>query len=463
MTWLVLAVLGCSGAGGGQETGLATDRPANVLLVLVDDWGTDQVGVYAEHPEPPKTPNIDALARRGTRFVNAYASPVCSPSRAQLLTGRAARRTGVGEVIQKTDGAQLPRAEVLLPEALAQLDVPYASGAYGKWHLAGVISPDGGRHPLVQGFDTHVGPVGNLLPSLTPEGRPASYFHYEQVRDGELEVVDGYATTETIDEAIAGVQTLREPWLVYVPLSAAHSPFHAPPESLLDAPLPADADDADLYAAMVHAVDREIGRLLDAMDPEVAERTLVIVAGDNGTPGAAVRPPRRADQAKQTLYEGGINVPLIAAGPGVAEGGESGALVHLMDVFPTVIELAGGAIEQLRTASGEPVNVDAVSLWPALEAPETASIRPWVAVERNGPVGPPPYVFDRVAVRDGRYKLVDIRVAGETTQLRLHDLMDRWDDGPNLLDGPLTTEAEAALLRLTEWAGAHRAIPYEGP
>ena len=141
----------------------------------------------------------------------------------------------------------------------------------------------------------------------------------------------------------------------------------------------------------------------------------------------------------------------------------SGALVHLMDVFPTVLELAGGSIDTLWSESGEPVHLDAVSLWPALEAPETASIRPWVVVEHNGPVGPPPYVFDRVAVRDARYKLVDIRVAGETTQLRLHDLTDRWDDGPNLLDGPLTSEAEAALLRLTDWAEAHRAIPYEGP
>ena len=144
-------------------------RNHNVLVLLADDLGTDKVAAYGEHPEPPPTPHIDQLAADGVLFRNAWANPVCSPTRATLLTGRHARRHGVGGVVEPEDNTyMLPYEEELIPELLSESHVPYDTMWIGKWHLASFESEDSFDHPVLSGFARFTGALGNL--EVKPDG-----------------------------------------------------------------------------------------------------------------------------------------------------------------------------------------------------------------------------------------------------------------------------------------------------
>lgn len=447
--WLLLAC-----GEGAPEPGTAeafAERPTNVLVLVLDDVGTDQLSCYAEHPEAPATPQLDRLADWGVRFTNAYSAPVCSPARAALLTGRSGRRTGVGDIVSPTGRFAVADAERFLPE---RLPPEWSTLAAGKWHLAGTAAPDWASHALRQGFSAQRGTPGNLGDRYGDSDGRLGYTRWEQLDDGELTVSEGYATTRTVDDTLAWVEGASEPWLAVVSFHAAHGPYEPPPDSLLDgAGVDADAPVPERYAAIVRAMDAEIGRLVDALPAEVLQRTMIVALGDNGTPGEAVLPPWDGTAAKGTLLEGGVGVPLIIAGAGVSQPGRtSDALAHVLDILPTVLEGVG---EEL------PDDLDGVSLVPVLADPAAAP-RDVVISEMFGPNGRPPYAAEGFAVRDARYKLYELRLPGEPVDTRLFDLRGRTDDGPDLLDGPLDAEAEAALERLRAELEAWRAIPFEG-
>src|SRR5262249_14983720 len=153
-----------------------------------------------------------------------------------------------------------------------------------------------------------------------------------------------YATTEQVDDAIARIQAMPEPWFLYLAFNAPHQPFHAPPPNLHTYHLfgnPDDTPDLHFHAA-IQAMDTEIGRLLSTLSPAKRERTTIVFLGDNGTPNEAITPPFEPGKAKGTLYEGGVHVPLIVQGRGVrAPGRESDVLVNSVDLFPTVLALLG--------------------------------------------------------------------------------------------------------------------------
>ena len=344
----------------------------NVLIVLLDDLGTDKVSAYREHPDAPPTPVIDALADQGMLFRNAYASPVCSPSRAALLTGRHGQRYGLGDTVETGDAYQVPLDEVFLPERLG--DMGYGSVALGKWHLAHPDSRSYLRHPERAGFDAFAGTMRNFNPD------EFDYTRWEKVVDGSRSVVTTYATTDTFDDAIEAVRTLPEPWLAYVAPQAPHSPWHVPPDPLNLAGVTAADDDLTKYDAMVRAADAELGRLLAEVD---LATTCVFVLGDNGTPRQATTPPFDPNGAKTKMAEGGIGVPLVVAGPTVAPGTETGALAHVVDVFATVAELAGADVSDLE--------LDGVSLVDTLVDPGLER-RAFVYVERFGDAGLSPEV-----------------------------------------------------------------------
>ena len=398
----------------------------NVLIALLDDLGTDKVSAYREHPDAPPTPVIDALADQGMLFRNAYASPVCSPSRAALLTGRHGQRYGLGDTVETGDAYQVPLDEVFLPERLG--DMGYGSVALGKWHLAHPDSRSYLRHPERAGFDAFAGTMRNFNPD------EFDYTRWEKVVDGSRSVVTTYATTDTFDDAIEAVRTLPEPWLAYVAPQAPHSPWHVPPDPLNLAGVTAADDDLAKYDAMVRAADAELGRLLAEVD---LATTYVFVLGDNGTPRQATTPPFDPNGAKTKMAEGGIGVPLVVAGPTVAPGTETGALAHVVDVFATVAELAGADVSDLE--------LDGVSLVDTLVDPGLER-RAFVYVERFGDAGLPPEVgVDRAAVRDVRGFKLWVVDGVET----LHDLEGRVDDGPDLLEaGPLSEESSEAWTRL---------------
>ncbi|MFT5455062.1 MAG: arylsulfatase B [Myxococcota bacterium] len=429
----------------------------NVLIVLLDDVGTDMVGVYAEHPDPPPTPNIDALAAEGVLFRNAYSAPVCSPTRAAMLTGRLGRRYGIGVIVDAWEVLHpLPDSEQLLPAVLDRsLDFAYANSLTGKWHLGNTIQ--GLTHPADMGFDWHAGSMDNLrTPTDIDDGREKTYEMWAKNTNGELAWEDTYATTDSIDDAIARMAAMPEPWLLYVPLNAAHSPVHMPPDHLHTQDVSEEDGDAVKFRAVIEATDTEIGRLLSAMSAPVAARTTVMVIGDNGTPDWAITPPRAAPQYKGTLYEGGTNVPFIVRSPHVlAPGSESAALVYVTDVFSTAATLAGVPVAQLtrEDLAGGPdqdVVVDGLSLLPFLADPDHPSLRETLYTERFADNGIGPYLEeDRRAVRNERWKLMRIQVEGGPVEDRLFDLEGRFVEGVDLLaEGPLSPEGEAAYEEL---------------
>ncbi|HHO52907.1 MAG TPA: hypothetical protein ENK18_19040 [Deltaproteobacteria bacterium] len=415
--WIGALLQGC----GPPQGPIPGRSPANVLILLTDDQGVDKVGAYGEHPEPPPTPNIDALAERGVLFRNAWATPICSPTRAALLTGRTGRRTGIGDVLQHRGGKELPLREPTLPALLKISDPSWSTAAVGKWHLAAYNSASGPDHPNLVGFDRFAGSMSNLYDADEPDGLPHGFFHWEKITDGQVSKSQTYATTETVDDALAIIAELPEPWLVYVPFNAPHRPLDPPPEHLHSfGPLTLGDPETLRYHAVVEALDTEIGRLLDGIDPEVMARTNLFFAGDNGTPAHAITEPWNPRRGKLTPYEGGVNVPLIVAGPAVeAPGEESRAVVQILDIFATALELSGAALPN-------DVIFDSHSFAGQLSDP-AAEGRPLVFSERFLPTGRPPYHTDWRLSRDGRFKVMEI-----DGQLGVFDLEGRDDDGPAL-------------------------------
>jgi len=378
------------------------ERP-NLVLIVADDLGVDLVGAYGEASAPPCTPNVDALAQAGLLFRNAWANPTCSPTRATLLTGRYGFRTGVGNPM----GANLALSERTLPELLDGYD----SAAVGKWHLGG----NDPFHPQSSGFARYSGSLGGAL---------ADYFDWLKTENGVQWQTTTYATTDAADEAIDALQSMQEPWFLYLAFNAPHEPFHAPPTSLCSccANLGPNPSTVALGKAMVEAMDVEIGRVLsvvDAIDPDA----YVVFVGDNGSPRQLTQLPFRRNHAKGTLYEGGVNVPLIVRGPGVAAG-ECAALVSCTDLFATLAELAGAE------SSAE----DSVSMVPYFQG-GIPSLRDTVYAESFSPNGGPPYQSHVRAVREARYKLIRASGAADELYDLVADPFEQVDLFPGLVPG----------------------------
>jgi arylsulfatase A-like enzyme len=376
--WAALAVPGSAPA----------QTPPNVLLVVLDDVGVDLVGSYGEvapgQPIPPEhaaTPSLDALAGEGVLFRNAWSSPLCSATRSSILTGRYPFRHGVGDAFP-----QLIVTELLLPEVLSDGthfggSSPYTHAAIGKWHVTAYQPLNGnpGLTPMEAGFGAFHGAAGNL------DGE--SYFAWtksDEVVEGAPTVTVGhdvYATTDNVDDAIGWIQAQGGPWFLWLAFNAVHTPIQGPPSALhtqsgvMEGAFASTSDPAEmrLYRrAMLEAMDAELGRLLDG-DAGLGwngidlATTTVIVVGDNGTE----RPlPEAVNRGEKTeIWEGGINVPLVIAGEAVdpaAEGAESPALVHVVDLFATVLDVAGVDPGQVTGAAGP---IDGRSLLPLLTDP----------------------------------------------------------------------------------------------
>jgi arylsulfatase A-like enzyme len=352
-------------------------RP-NVVLVVLDDIGVDRIGAYGEAPAgavAPCTPNLDALAAGGLLFRNCYADPLCSPTRAQILTGRHGFRTGVGQLVDA--GGSRSGLSATIEHALPEVLATYDSSLVGKWHLGHALK-DGLNHPLRSGFRYFAGSMYNLGVSAvdygagaidcTPFG-PVGYYNWvktQNVSPTQLgqSCSPTYATTETVDDAVARLFSMQEPWFLQVSFNAAHLPPELPPLALCPNPgtcatqycqigTPTVAEAIDSIA---EALDRELGRLVasvQAVDPDA----YIVVISDNGTESAAARGPAGScfgpDRSKGTLFQGGIRVPLIVAGPGIAPG-ECTNLVQATDLFATIADLTHSAATAEDSISFEP-------------------------------------------------------------------------------------------------------------
>jgi arylsulfatase A-like enzyme len=426
----------------------ADDPRPNVLLVIADDIGTDRVAAYAEAGDPGHTPVLDALAQQGVLFRNVWSSPVCSPSRVTVLTGRYGYRTGIGISIPFDNTGQtmglagpegVPESEISLGWIARRAG--YRTAAIGKWHVANITS-GGFDHPVMLGFEQHLGPIG-----------VGGYFDWNKnIADSagnRQVVVSKYSASENVDDALQVIDSFGDdPWLVWLAFTSAHTPYHVPPLDLLSEETAAEVSVARpsvpaLHRAMVEAMDTELGRLLAGIRPSVLAQTLVIFVGDNGTHDDALEQPTINNGAKGSVSEGGINVPLLIAGAGVQQPGrEVGDLVNLVDLFSTVHALM----------DAQPLShpVDGVSLLPVLTEPGGTPARRWVYSEKFVPNGLSAFKSkQKRALRDTRYKLIRQDKPALSDPWRFYDLLLDPGETNDLVEpgvaAPLNVDQQAAF------------------
>jgi arylsulfatase B len=429
--------------GAAFSAALTASAAQNILLIIADDLGADSSSLCNSTnagASLPPTPNIQALARDGVVFRNAYANPVCSPSRACLLTGRYAFRHGVGNVVTGPGSAMLSATEFTLPKAFAADAAPsYQLAQFGKWHLHTAANS-----PLTVGGWPHF--AGSLTAAL------ANYTNWTKTINGVTELNHAtYATTDLVNDARAWIQARgQQPWFAWVAFNAAHAPLHKPPnslhgyDSLSGTQQDISARPRPYFEAMAEAMDTEIGRLLAVVD---RANTHIIFLGDNGTPGDVIQPPYRVGRAKGTLYEGGIRVPLLIAGPAVVNPGRTNsALVHAVDLFATILELAG-----MNITSSIPTNVvlDSRSLMPALRDQSEAARYVYDELFGDGFGGPS---AQGRALRDEQFKLLRFANGRE----ELYDLETDPYEATNLLSRALTAVQRAHYYSLVMRLGDYQ-------
>ena len=370
----------------------------NFVFILVDDLGYTDLGVYGNRFH--ETPEIDRLAGEGMRFTDAYAaSPVCSPTRASILTGQYPARWGINDfipghrrpfeklVVPVNRRQYLPLEAVTFAEAIQAAG--YTSGAFGKWHLG-----ERNFYPDRQGFDK----------MLVHHG---SHFGFETTPPRKYPK-GAYLTEVLTDEAVAFIESNKSrPFCLYLMHYAVHIPLLARTE-LIDKyrqkPRPKTGVQHPVYAAMVEHVDASVGRILATLDRlDLERRTVVVFYSDNGGlrrhfkgigPIVSSNAPMRAE--KGTLYEGGIRVPLIVRWPGVIEANSiESTPVSSIDFFPTILEISGASHNALPASDGE-------SLLPLLKQDghlqRDALYWHYPAYHHSRPAG---------AIRQGGWKLIE--------------------------------------------------------
>ena len=380
----------------------------NILVIVADDLGVDMLpAVYQTdcNLEPAtcsngvpiittsniKTDTIEQLAQEGVSFSNVWSNPYCSATRATIQTGRYGYRTDVGRA-----GHDLKLSETTIPEVLSTVN--YTSAAIGKWHLGGGSSDDvSPTHPTDTGYDFY---AGNLYGALWN-----GFNNWSKTSENgtKNEVINTYAAEDKVLDAVGWMQgqaSVATPWFMWFSFNLPHSPYHVPPigqfsnTDLLSAYNALSASDQALarvnckgevpgepiipeelcYIGMIEAMDHHMGELLSAVNNN---DTTVIFVGDNGTPRVITQSLFGFSNAKGTVFEHGVHVPMIIKSPEITQAGKAGGildiLVNTTDLYSTILELAGTT----NTTSG----VDSISFASALAANEPQNNRSYVYAE----------------------------------------------------------------------------------
>ena len=332
-------------------------RPPNFVVILTDDQGYGDLGVYG-HPTI-RTPRIDRMAAEGQRWTSFYAAPVCTPSRAQLMTGRLAIRSGTASgVFFPNSTGGLPSSEVTIAEVLKPKG--YATGAVGKWHLGHL--PE--YLPTVQGFDSYFGiPYSNDMAAIGIKRIPGSQrfanpqpaqFNVPIMRNAAI--VEQPADQRTItrrytDEAIGFIRQHRDrPFFLYLAHNLPHVPLFVSKEF-------EGRSARGMYGDVIEEIDHNVGRILDTLrELQLDRNTLVLFTSDNGPwlpyldQGGSAGPLRNG---KGTTWEGGVRVPAIFWWPGtIAAGGVVTGIGSELDVLQTLARLAGAETPKDRALDG---------------------------------------------------------------------------------------------------------------
>ncbi|MBN1489334.1 MAG: sulfatase-like hydrolase/transferase [Phycisphaerae bacterium] len=331
-------------------------RPPNIVILYADDLGIGDVGCYG--CRDIKTPNIDALARSGIRFTNYYsAAPLCAPSRAAMLTGRAPARTGLSlsANIPSAMGEAGMRTEEITIAELAR-SRGYATAALGKWHLGS--TPE--TQPNGQGFDLFVGHHASCIDSYSHMYYASEPYYHDLYRNRTEIRRDGVHLVDLItDEAIQFLDAHAEkPFLLYVAYNVPHYPMVAPGRFFEQyADLPASRRD---WAALTNHMDESIGRITAHLDTLGLTRdTIVFFSSDNGAPNASRRGEGGGSNGpfreyKRSLFEGGIRMPAVIRWPAKLPAGQvREQLAVATDLFPTIADAISAAPPDDRTYDGE--------------------------------------------------------------------------------------------------------------
>lgn len=337
LSFIIAALLfSCSDTdeSGTPEDNLESSKP-NILLIIADDMGLDATPGYDIGSIKPNMPILQSMMTSGIKFNNLWSNPTCTPTRGTIITGKYGFRTNVTEV-----GNNLSTAETSLQSHLDNSNSGYNHAVIGKWHLSNSAS-----HPTDMGINYYAGVLGGGVPSYT--NWPLSI-------NGQASTSTEYATTKLTDLAIDWIGDQSQPWFMWLAYNAAHTPFHLPPNDLhYQGNLPTDQASIDAnplpyYLAMLEAMDTEMGRLISSMSEAERENTIIIFIGDNGTPNQVVQ-EFNSNRAKGSLYQGGVNVPMVISGKNVSRVNDiENALINTTDLFATISELAGNSAPEVN-------------------------------------------------------------------------------------------------------------------
>jgi arylsulfatase A-like enzyme len=384
----------------------AEDKPPNILYIIADDLGWKDVGF---HGSDIKTPTLDALAAKGAILDQFYAQPMCTPTRAALMTGRYPMRYGLQTaVIPQGHTYGLATDEWLLPQALK--DAGYDTAIIGKWHLG---HADQKFWPRQRGFDYQYGPLIGEIDYFTHkvDGKVDWY------RNNQVVEEEGYSTTLLGDDAVKLIEhhDPAKPLFLYLAFNAVHTPYQAPQE-YLDRYRDIQDPSRRAYAAGATAMDDQIARVVAALaEKKMLDNTLIVFQSDNG----GTRNPMFAGaitdmskvvlpadngpyrDGKGTLYEGGTRVVAFASWPGhIKEGSVVNEVIHTVDLYPTLVARAGGKLDKSKP-------LDGVDVWGTISAGEPS---PRAELVYN--IEP-----FRAAIRQGDWKLIWRTLLPQTVEL----------------------------------------------
>jgi len=340
----------------------AADQRPNIVHIVADDLGWKDVGFNG--CSDIKTPNIDALATGGARFTQFYVQPMCTPTRACLMTGRYPFRYGLQTiVIPSTAGYGLDTTEWLMPQCLKEAG--YKTAIIGKWHLG---HADKKYWPRQRGFDYQYGAMIGELDYFTHDEHGV----LDWFRDNKPVREKGYTTTLLGKDAAKLIEQhdTSKPLYLYLTFNAPHTPYQAPKEYIDRYPNISDPT-RRTYAAMVACLDDEVGRVVAALDKKgMRDHTLILFHSDNGGTRNEMFTGQMADvsklnlpcdngpyrDGKGTLFEGGCLVCACANWPGHIKPQTVNGLIHAVDLYPTLAALAGAS-----TAKCKPL--DGINVW----------------------------------------------------------------------------------------------------
>ena len=306
---------------------VSASNDPNILLIIADDMGADVMPGYNIGTNLPNTPNIDKLRNSGITFTNVWATPVCSATRASLMTGKHGIKNGVNTV----PGILSTEHTSIFKQLKQQTNDEYATCLVGKWHIGKTKDYD---HPNEHGVDDFMGVMGAGV---------SDYYKWNKVENQSPDTCYEYATKYFTDYAIDWINKQDQPWMMWMGHVSPHTPYQFPPTGTYSENH-TGTPNMKKYLSMIENLDYEIGRLLDSIPSEALENTLIIFVGDNGTPGNVIQ---GYDKGKGTLYQGGIHVPLVISGKGITRNNETeNAQINICDLYATIAHMSDDSIDE---------------------------------------------------------------------------------------------------------------------